>query len=133
MLGLSEQHDLAPGAGGGHRGADQGVAADGEDDGVRAAAVSFGARARDDVLGLGVYRNRDAEGATDLQALLIDVRGQDPGAAARRQRGQKDADGALPDDQDALVRLQFSIATPLTQVLTGSRNVACSNGTSSGM
>ena len=54
MLGLRKEHDLAAGTDRVHGGADEGIAADGEDYGVGAAAFGFGKDALDHVFRAGM-------------------------------------------------------------------------------
>jgi hypothetical protein len=78
VLGLGEEHHFAAGAHGVHGGADEGVAADGENDDVGAAAIGGCAGALDHVFSCTrVDGMLEAEAGGNGVALGIEVAGED--------------------------------------------------------
>jgi len=103
VLGGGEEQNAAAGAGSIHGGLDEGVAADGDDDGIGAPAFAFAMGDGDHILFAGIDRMVEAVLGGDAVALGIEVGGEDFGAGAGGEGGVDDADGALADDEDGLV------------------------------
>src|SRR5208337_4526125 len=98
---------FAAGTGCVHGSADERVAPDGQDDGVGAAVIGLGKDSFDYVFLAGVNGIREAEARGDGVALGEKIGSEHARADAPGERRMHEADGALPDDQDRIVRLQI--------------------------
>ena len=90
-----------------HRGLDQGIAAHGQNHGVRAAPFRRGFDALDHVLSARVDWLMQPKLRRNGVALGIKVGGEHARAGAPRESGEHEADGALPDHQHRLIRGQI--------------------------
>ena len=121
MLGGGEEEDAAAGARGVHGGADEGVAADGEDDGVGSAAFALAVRGGDYVFFAGVDGVVETVGGGEGVACWVKVGGEDLRASAGGESGEEDADGPLADDEDGFIGLEIEVANALVDSVDGLR------------
>src|SRR5450631_2588562 len=113
VLGLGKQQYATAWTGSLHRGSNQRVPAYRQDHGIRASALAGSARDPGYVLPRRVNGQIQAKRGRNRVAFRVKIRRKDFSPRAFGQGRQHDADGALADYQDCLIRSQIQAADAL--------------------
>ncbi len=101
--GSGQKHNFAAATRCIHGGFDEGVAADGKDNGICTAAIRFGQNAFYDIFAAGMNWIFEAVAGGDCVALGVEVGSEDTGAGAAGKNRVHQTDGPLTDDQDRVI------------------------------